>query len=31
MQTSIKYLDIVNDIMDKINETTLAEHEIDKE
>jgi hypothetical protein len=30
MQTSIKYLDIVTEIMDKINETTIAEHETDK-
>ncbi|KAA6392081.1 MAG: hypothetical protein EZS28_012390 [Streblomastix strix] len=30
MKTSIKYLDIVTDIMDKINETTIAEHEADK-
>ncbi|KAA6378297.1 MAG: hypothetical protein EZS28_026176 [Streblomastix strix] len=30
MKTSIKYLDIVIDIMDKINETTIAEHEADK-
>ncbi|KAA6404138.1 MAG: hypothetical protein EZS28_000341 [Streblomastix strix] len=27
MKTSIKYLDIVADIMDKINETTIAEHD----
>ncbi|KAA6369521.1 MAG: hypothetical protein EZS28_034953 [Streblomastix strix] len=30
MKTSVKYLDIVTDIMDKINETTIAEHEADK-
>ncbi|KAA6371573.1 MAG: hypothetical protein EZS28_032902 [Streblomastix strix] len=30
MKTSIKYLDIVTDIMDKINETTIAEHDADK-
>ncbi|KAA6399671.1 MAG: hypothetical protein EZS28_004804 [Streblomastix strix] len=30
MKTSIKYLDIVTDIMDKINETVIAEHEADK-
>ncbi|KAA6390465.1 MAG: hypothetical protein EZS28_014006 [Streblomastix strix] len=30
MKTSIKHLDIVTDIMDKINETTIAEHDADK-
>ncbi|KAA6364890.1 MAG: hypothetical protein EZS28_039583 [Streblomastix strix] len=30
MKTSIKYLDIVTDIMDKINETVIAEHDADK-
>ncbi|KAA6363575.1 MAG: hypothetical protein EZS28_040897 [Streblomastix strix] len=30
MKTSIKYLDIVTDIKDKINETTIAEHDADK-
>ncbi|KAA6357787.1 MAG: hypothetical protein EZS28_046686 [Streblomastix strix] len=30
MKTSIKYLDIVTDIMDKINEMVIAEHDADK-
>ncbi|KAA6390291.1 MAG: hypothetical protein EZS28_014183 [Streblomastix strix] len=30
MKISIKYLDIVIDIMDKINETTIAQHHADK-
>ncbi|KAA6358151.1 MAG: hypothetical protein EZS28_046322 [Streblomastix strix] len=30
MKTSIKYLDIVTDIMDKINETVIAKHVADK-
>ncbi|KAA6378096.1 MAG: hypothetical protein EZS28_026378 [Streblomastix strix] len=30
MKTSIKYLNIVTDIMDKNNETTIAEHDADK-